>query len=93
MERIDKTINAVLENLQNPKGKAAIDGPQEILKKILAKKACEHVQLYAFKNGTLFVKVDSASWLYYLKLEKDNLLAKIQKVMKEAKEIRFSLGE
>jgi len=93
MERINKTILDVLEGLQSHKNNKEYGRVREILKKNLAKKAYEHVELYNLKDGILSLKVGSSSWLYYLRLEKENLLGKIKKQYSAIKDIRFSLGD
>ena len=46
-----------------------------------------------FKNGILNVSVDSSTWLYYLSLQKKELLKKMRGLTDKVKDIRFSLGE
>lgn len=93
MEPIKDTIQTVFQGWQAQGKKGTTLEPAGVLKKILAKKALKHVQLYNFRKGVFNIKVDSATWLYYLNLQKEELLRKVQKEIKEAREIRFYLGD
>jgi hypothetical protein len=93
MEPIKETIQAVFQGWQARNKKGTPLEPAELLKKILAKKALKHVQLYNFRKGILSVKVDSAAWLYYLNLQKEDLLSRLHKESETIQGIRFSLGE
>ncbi len=93
MEQIKNTIQQVLEALEKKKTGTDSDDPKSILKKVLAKKAFGHVKLYNFRKGILTVKVDSSVWVYYLNLQKEDLLKKISKETRDVKDIRFCLGD
>lgn len=92
MEQIKDTVWHLLEEMEKKKTFPATDEPQELLKKVLAKKAMRHVKLYNFRKGVLTVKVDSSVWLYYLNLQKEELLERLSKENNQIKDIRFSLG-
>jgi len=92
MEQIKDTIQAVFREWQAPDKQGSSQEPAALLKKVLAKKALKHVQLYNFRKGVLSVKVDSASWLYYLNLQKETLLAQLKKESTTIKDLRFLLG-
>ena len=93
MEPIKNTIQQVFEEWQGKNKSAVSDDPGAWLKKTLAKKALLHVKLYNFRQGVLSIKLDSSAWLYYLSVQKHDLLKKIQRESKAVKDIRFSLGD
>jgi hypothetical protein len=93
MEEIKETIKKLLGDLEAKKKGAFLDGPENLLKKVLAKQALEHIKLYTLRNGVLNIKVDSSTWLYYLSMQKTELLKKMRELSDNVKEIRFSLGE
>lgn len=93
MEQIKDTIKSLFSNWQATNFSGDSVEPGKILKKVLAKKALMHVKLYTFRKGILSLKVDSSSWVYYLNLQKDDLLKKIQKECSTVKELRIYLGE
>jgi len=93
MEPIKNTIQQVFEGWQGKNKLAVADEPGAWLKKTLAKKALSHVKLYNFRKGVLSIKVDSSTWLYYLSVQKEDLLKKIRRESAAVKDIRFSLGD
>lgn len=93
MEPIKEIIQNVFRNLEAGDQKNSSDDIGAILKKILAKKAVKHVKLYTFRKGILSIKVDSSTWLYYLNLQKRDLLVKLREQISALKDIHFSLGE
>ena len=93
MEAIRDTIKNLMQAWDAKLGQPPKDNPEVILKKVLAKKEREHVKLNYFKKGILGVSVDSSTWLYYMSLQKEDLLAKLGKKSSAIKDIRFSLGE
>jgi len=93
MELIKNTIQIVFKELTEKNSPAQADGLGEILKKVLAKKALQHVKLYTFRKGILNIKADSSTGVYFLNLQKEDLLRKLQRYNCGVKEIRFSLGE
>ncbi|MCU0651365.1 MAG: DUF721 domain-containing protein [Candidatus Omnitrophica bacterium] len=93
MEPIKNTIQQVFEGWQGKNKPVSSDEPGAWLKKTLAKKALSHVKLYNFRKGILSIKVDSSTWLYYLSVQKQDLLKKMQRESEAIKDIRFSLGD
>ena len=93
MEQIKDTIKIVFEQLDQQRKGSFIDGQAEILKKVLAKKALKHVKLFNFRKGILNIKVDSSSWLYYLSLQKEDIMQKLRTNGVTVDDVRFSLGE
>lgn len=93
MEQIKDTILSVIQGWQAPEKSGTPGDLSGVLKKILAKKAILRIKSYNFRNGILSVKVDSSGWLYYLNIQKEELLKKIQKENNAVKNIRFYLGE
>ncbi len=93
MEPIKNTIRVLMENLKTQKKKAKKGDPEQWLKKVLSTKELGHAQFGYFKNGVLNIKVDSSSWLYYLHLKKEALLARLSKKSDAIKDIHFRIGE
>lgn len=93
MESIKETLQGVFRNLEGRNKENLSDDIGGILKKILAKKAIQHVKLYNLRKGILSIKVDSSTWLYYLNLQKGDLLAKLRAESVIVKDIHFSLGD
>jgi hypothetical protein len=93
MEEIKETVKKLLGELKAKNTGLFTDDPENLLKKVLAKQAFEHIKLYTFRNGILNVSVDSSTWLYYLSLQKKELLKKMRGLTDKVKDIRFSLGE
>lgn len=93
MESIKEVLQNVFLNLEAGDKKISSDDIGGILKKIIAKKAVKHVKLYNFRKGILSIKVDSSTWLYYLNLQKRDLLAKLREKSETVKDIHFSLGD
>lgn len=93
MEQIKDTIKAVFEQLDQKRKGCFVDGQGEILKKVLAKKALKHVKLFNFRKGTLNIKVDSSTWLYFLSLQKEDIMQKLRSNGVVVTDVRFSLGE
>lgn len=69
------------------------DDPQALLKRALSKKELKHIKFSYFKKGILGVNVDSSAWLYSLTLQKEDLLARLNKGSSTIKDIRFRIGE
>jgi len=93
MEQIKDTLKNIFNELQEKNKAGASSGLEGILKKVLAKNALRHVKLYNFRKGVLSIKVDSSTWLYYISLQKEDLLVKLRKNLEGLKDIRFSLGD
>ena len=92
MEAIKDTVINVIEGLMAKKTKIS-DSPQTLLKRTLTKKESQHIKFNYFKKGILGLYVDSSSWLYILTLQKEELLAKLNKKSSAIKDIRFRIGE
>jgi len=93
MEHIKETVRAVFKEWHDKEKQGSCDEVAAALKKVLAKKALEHVKLYNFRKGVLSIRVDSSSWLYYLNLQKEDILNKLHRGCAPVKDIRFSLGD
>lgn len=93
MEHIKETVRAVFKGWHDKDKQGPSDEVAVVLKKVLAKKALEHVKLYNFRKGVLSIRVDSSTWLYYLNLQKEDILSKVRKGCAPVKDIRFSLGD
>jgi hypothetical protein len=93
MEAIKYTVKNVLQELEAKQKPGATDAIQDLLGKVFTKKERKHIKLRYFKKGTLSLNVDSSSWLYHFSLQKDKLLAKMQRKSRAIKNLRFSIGE
>jgi predicted nucleic acid-binding Zn ribbon protein len=93
MEQIRATVQALLKELKSGKKNTGRKDPQQLAKKLFSARERRHLEVVACRNGVLSVKVDSASWLYYLNLKKRQLLAKFVQDSPKAKDIRFAIGE
>jgi len=92
MEAIKDTVINVIEDLKAKKTKIS-NNPQALLKRVLTKKESQHIKFNYSKKGILSLYVDSSSWLYILTLQKEELLARINKKSNTVKDIRFRIGE
>jgi len=92
VETIKETIEGLLKNIKVQKEKAAGITPECLAKKIFSRKELEHVQTALFKNGILYLKVDSSTWLYYFNLHKRIFQEKFFSGNSRIKELKFSLG-
>lgn len=91
---IKDTIQDLMRTLAAKNEASDKESPWAILKKCLSKKEAGHVNLKYFKKGVLSISVDSASWLYHLSLQKEDLLVRLRKEWPAViKEIRFYLGD
>lgn len=93
MERLKETLWGLMQELEDKNLKGRSQGPQEWLKNILTKKELRHIRVNYFKKGVLGLIVDSSSLLYSLNLRKESLIASLRKESKDAKDIRFRIGE
>jgi hypothetical protein len=93
MELIKDTIQSVIASLFKKKQAAPEGDFHLLLKKVLTKKELEHIRVNNFKNGVLWVKVDSSAQLYALNLRKEDFLQRLSKEKRDLKSIRFYLGE
>ncbi len=82
-----------MEGLKTKKGKQSKDNPDELLKKALTKRQSQHIKFKYFRKGTLGITVDSSTWLYFLNLQKEDLLVKLSGKFTGIKDIRFSIGQ
>lgn len=93
MEAIRDTVNVVMLALKAGKGNTAQDKIEACLKKVLTKRQLKHIKVNYFKQGVLGFKVESSSWLYQMNLEKEALLAGLNKECPQVKSLRFSIGD
>lgn len=93
MEAIKNTVMNVMESLVFKKTGEPGDGPEGWLKKALTKRQLEHIKINYFKKGVLNINIDSSGWLYSLTLQKEEILAKLNKISSSVKDIRFRIGE
>jgi hypothetical protein len=95
MERIKGTVDALLAGLREKslKNEFPEGSPELLLKNIFTKKELAHIKFGYFRSGTMGIKVEASSWLYYFSNKKEELLAQAQKRSPAVREIRFSIGE
>jgi len=93
MEPIKDTVMVLMENLQGKRKSPSGDSPAGLLKRAFSHKELKHLSFSALKKGTLHIKVDSATWLYYLNLRKQLLLDKLAGQSAGVKDIHFSIGD
>lgn len=93
MEPIKDTVRVLMENLQDKREKPSRDNSAGLLKKAFSNKELKHLRFSSLKKGILNIKVDSATWLYYLTLKKKSLLEKLSKESDGVKDIYFSIGD
>jgi predicted nucleic acid-binding Zn ribbon protein len=93
VEPIKQSLDILLKDLQARKEKSAELAPEFLVKKVFSRKEAVHARAGAFKNGTLYLKADSSTWLYYFNLHKKELLDKFSGVNSQIKDLKFSLGE
>jgi predicted nucleic acid-binding Zn ribbon protein len=93
VEAIKQPLEALLKELEARKEKAGQMAPEFLAKKIFSRKEAVHARAGSFKNGVLYLKVDSSTWLYYFNLHKKELLEKFSGANSQIKDLKFSLGE
>ena len=93
MEAIKNTLEGLLKDLAARKEKSADQDPENLIKKFFSRKEAEHGRAGILKNGVLYIKVDSSTWLYYFNLHKKEFLEKFSARNPQIKSLKFSLGE
>jgi hypothetical protein len=66
---------------------------QECWPKMLESAEAAHAQVAGYREGIVYVHVDSPAWLYQLNTKKKKILQKLKLVSSEIKDVRFKLGE
>lgn len=92
MDNIDEIVNKVIGNLflKIPRKQEEI---QKIWEKSFNSKGLEHTKIVEFKEGTLFVNVDSSAWLFQCNLKKKKIVEAIKKDIPEINKIYFKIGK
>jgi predicted nucleic acid-binding Zn ribbon protein len=93
MEAIKQALDVLLKDLQLRKEKAAELSPEFLAKNVFSRKEAPHARVGIFKNGVLYLKTDSSTWLYYFNLHKKELLEKFSGGNSQIKDLKFGLGE
>ncbi len=93
MEAIKDTLDVLLKELASRNEKSAEQAPEYLVKKIFSRKEAEHARVSFLKNGALYIKVDSSTWLYYFNLHKKELSKKFSARNPQIKSLKFSMGE
>lgn len=60
--------------------------------KIISIKEKKHLRLMGYKEGKIFINVDSPAWLYQMKIQKNEILRKFNNIIPEIKDIVFRTG-
>jgi len=82
-----------MRSLKEKKSAAKESAPETLLKKVFPKKELPHIRFSYLRKGILGVEVDSSCRLYYLMLQKEDLLAKLCSKSSGIKDVRFYLGD
>ncbi|MDD5004947.1 MAG: DUF721 domain-containing protein [Candidatus Omnitrophica bacterium] len=92
MESIKSIINGVIENIKKQQ-RTQVD-IENIWRRCVNKAAAKHTKAVFLKSGRLYINIESPAWLYELKLKKESITKKIQKLSKnKIKEVRFKIGD
>jgi hypothetical protein len=92
MEQIKDTLSQLLARIREKKEEVEQDNPEQLLEKIFAKKDLRHIRLHNVQKGVLYLQVDTTVMLYYVKMQKAELLSKIGQAGSLIKDIHFSLN-
>ena len=92
MDNIKDVLNTVIHKLsiRQPEKQVKID---RIWQAVATQKEQHHTSLEKFNDGILTVVVDSPAWMYHMKMQKINILKKIQEEIPEVKDLRFKVGK
>jgi hypothetical protein len=93
VEAIKQTLDVLLKDLKARKEKVAEISPEALAQKIFSRKESDHARAGYLKNGVLYLRVDSSTWLYYFNLHKKELLGKFSGQNNQIRDLKFSLGE
>jgi predicted nucleic acid-binding Zn ribbon protein len=93
VEAIKQSLEVLLKELEARKEKASRMAPDFLAQKIFSAKEALHARAGTLKNGILYLKTDSSTWLYYFNLHKKELLEKFSAGNSQIKELKFGLGE
>ncbi|MFH1621770.1 MAG: DUF721 domain-containing protein [Candidatus Omnitrophota bacterium] len=82
MEPIKSIIGDVLKKIQNNKEQGLDEDVEKVWIKSVQKKIAKHTRIRFFKKGKLYVNAEDSAWLYELKINKEEILRKLQKFSK-----------
>jgi predicted nucleic acid-binding Zn ribbon protein len=92
---IKDVIKGIITDLKTKEEKEA--GFLKVWEKAAGKRAAKHAKPVFFKKKRLVVNVTDSSWLYKLTLDKETLVDKFNKNMKDRKrrikELQFRVGK
>ncbi len=91
MERLGSAIQKVLGSLRGQQ-RAAEEEVAGVLKKCLTKKELRHIKIKYFRDGVLGLTVDSAAFLYEMRLRAGELKERYAREAPAVKDIRISVG-
>ena len=92
MDNIKNIVNGVIDIIlkHQPKDDNKLD---RVWQNVIEKSEIKHTKLLGLKEGILFINVDSPTWLFYMKNQKNKLLKRLQEEIEEVKDLRFKIGK
>ena len=94
MEPIKPILDKVIEGIQKKQQQNPNDKIENIWVRCVKKNIAQHTKVRLFKKGKLYVNAESPVWLYELKIKKDGIAQRLQKLSKnKIKEVRFRVGD
>ncbi len=93
MEPIKNSIQALMRSLKNKSKGIGGEPPEKLLQQVFSRKEAAHVKFGYLKKNIIGIKVDSATWHYYLNLKKEQLLAQLRAKKLDIKDIHFYIGD
>ena len=92
MQKVKDIVLNIMQEIEKAKEDGCdIFQLEEICKKTLTKKEQKHIKSYYFKNGVLYLGIDSAPWKYNFNLKKEVLLRNLKEYLPALKEICFNI--
>ena len=92
IETIKDALDGLLKEIKVRSDSVARFDPEAMVKQVFSRKEAQHIQPGNLKNGVLYIKTDSSTWLYYFNLHKKELLEKFSGAGSPVKDLKFNLG-
>lgn len=91
-ELISEVIKKVIENLEGEKREGG-EHLLEVWRKVVGPKIAKHANPVSIRRDKLIVSVSSPSWSYQLNLQKEKILEKLRKRLKNRvlKDMQFNV--
>ncbi|MDP8211912.1 MAG: DciA family protein [Candidatus Zapsychrus exili] len=92
MDNIKDIIHQVIGDIEQkrPDNENKVEG---VWRNILNEKERDSTQIVGVRDGKLLVNVNSAAWLYNLKIRRYRILLRLQEEIPEIKNIIFRIGK